>query len=237
MQKIKYIIVDDEPLAHDVILTYAESIDELELVGQCYSALEALNFLNSKKVDLIFLDIEMPKLKGIDLIATLPYQPKVIITTAYEEYALKGYELNITDYLLKPFSLQRFLIAVKKVKSISEKRPSSEVITTESNSNDSIFIKSDNTVHQIKLKDIHFIESIGGYVKIHCKNTVIVSNKSLQYFDEMLEDSEFIRIHKSYIVSIPHIKKISGNQVVISEVKIPIGRHYKLDLQNRLNLF
>nr|WP_293297213.1 LytTR family DNA-binding domain-containing protein [Allomuricauda sp.] len=230
---MNYIIVDDEPLAHKVILSYAEQLEELNLVGQAHSAKEALSLLKDKKVDLIFLDIEMPKMKGIDLLATLKTKPMVILTTAYEQYALKGYELDVVDYLLKPFEISRFIKAVNKAYELWSKqsiKPSGETITKA----ESIFIKSDKTVHQIKLKDIQYLESDTGYVKIHLFNSKsILSNLTLQDLEEKLPD-EFIRIHKSYIVPTTKIEKIEGNRITIEHTSLPIGRHYKKAINDYL---
>lgn len=236
MKKMNYIIVDDEPLAHKVILSYAEQLEELNLVGQAYSAKETLSLLKDKQLDLIFLDIEMPKMKGIDLLTTLKTKPMVILTTAYEEYALKGYELDVVDYLLKPFELARFIKAVNKANELWSKHSlklSGETIPKA----ESIFIKSDKTVHQIKLKDIRYLESDTGYVKIHLVNTKsILTNSTLQELEEKLPD-DFIRIHKSYIVPISKVEKIEGSRITIDGMKLPIGRHFKkgvsIYLENR----
>jgi DNA-binding LytR/AlgR family response regulator len=226
MKKMNYVIVDDEPLAHKVILSYAEQLEELNLVGQAYSAKETLSLLKDKQVDLIFLDIEMPKMKGIDLLPTLKTKPMVILTTAYEQYALKGYELDAVDYLLKPFELARFVKAVNKAHELwtnQSIKPSGETIVKTK----SIFVKSDKTVHQIKLEDIQYLESDTGYVKIHLANMKsILTNKTLQEFEEMLSD-DFIRIHKSFIIPISKIEKMEGNLISIDNRKLPIGRNYK----------
>lgn len=233
MKKMNYIIVDDEPLAHKVILSYAEQLEELNLVGQAYSAKETLSLLKDKQVDLIFLDIEMPKMKGIDLLATLKTKPMVILTTAYEQYALKGYELDVVDYLLKPFELARFIRAVNKAHELWSKqsiKPSGETVFKP----ESIFVKSDKTVHQIKLEDIQYLESDTGYVKIHLANTKsILTNLTLQELEKKLTD-DFIRIHKSYIIPISKVEKIEGNQITIDDAKLPIGRHYKKGISDYL---
>ena len=226
MKKMNYIIVDDEPLAHKVILSYAEQLEELNLVGQSYSAKETLSLLKEKQVDLIFLDIEMPKMKGIDLLATLKTKPMVVLTTAYEQYALKGYELDVVDYLLKPFELARFVKAVNKVYELWSKqsiKPSGETFLKP----ESIFVKNDKILHQIKLEDIQYLESDTGYVKIHLGNTKsILTNSTLQELEEKLSD-DFIRIHKSYIIPISKVEKIEGNRITIDSRILPIGRHYK----------
>ena len=233
MKKMNYIIVDDEPLAHKVILSYAEQLEELKLVGQAHSAKETLSLLKEKQVDLIFLDIEMPKMKGIDLLATLNTKPMVILTTAYEQYALKGYELDVVDYLLKPFELARFVKAVNKAYELWSKQSIVTPTSTPSKA-ESIFVKSDKTVHQIQLKDILYLESDMGYVKIHLTNAKsILTSLTLQELEEKLSE-DFIRIHKSYITPISKVEKIEGNRITINDVKLPIGRHYKKMLLERL---
>ena len=228
---IKYLIIDDEPLAHDVIKTYAESLTHLTLVGQCYNALEALNMLQSKQVDLIFLDIEMPKLKGIDFVKTLSSKPKIIITTAYEEYALEGYELDVVDYLLKPFSFERFLKAVNKL----EAKPNNTTQVVHKLEDETIFIKTDSGNHQVKIEDIQYLESLGGYVKIHLTNNSLINHSSLQNFEGILNPDRFVRIHKSFIVALPYISKIVGNMVFVNDKQLPIGRSYKFAFQKKLN--
>ena len=233
MKKMNYIIVDDEPLAHDIILSYAEPLEELALIGQAHTATEALKLLKSHSIDLIFLDIEMPKLKGIDLLATLTKKPLVILTTAYEKYALKGYELDVVDYLLKPFSLQRFIQAINKAYDLWNPKLFQEQLENGKKLN-SIFVKSDKTIHQLQIDNILYLESDEGYVKLHLVNgKSILSNMSLQEFEEKLPVA-FLRIHKSCIVSIPKIDKLEGNQVVIGANKLPIGRSYKKILLKQL---
>ncbi|MGB5981969.1 MAG: LytTR family DNA-binding domain-containing protein [Nonlabens sp.] len=232
---MNYIIVDDEPLAHKIILSYADAMDELKLVGQAHSAKEALSLMKSETVDLLFLDIEMPKLKGIDLLSTLNKKPMVIFTTAYEQYALKGYELDAVDYLLKPFSLERFLKAVNKAYALWNN--GSKQLTghrTEVKPSNSIYIKSDKNIHQLKLDDILYLESDQGYVKVHqMEGKSVLSSLSLQEFEEKLSE-DFIRIHKSYIIALSQLEKVEGNRVVIKAQKLPIGRHYKKQLLQRL---
>ena len=229
---IKYIIVDDETASHDNIKDYASNLSYLSYQKSCYNAFEAIEYLSKHAVDLIFLDINMPKLSGLDFLKTLSNPPKVIITTAYEEFALEGYELNIDDYLLKPFNFSRFVKSVGKVyDSLSVK--SKPVQTTETVEDTKIFIKEDKKYHQIKLKDILFIEAYGNYVKINMVDKMIVSHQSLTSFTHNLPENQFIRVHKSFIISIDKIELIEGNRILIQDHKIPIGKMYKLNV-NRL---
>ncbi len=227
---IQYIIIDDEPIAHTIIEKFAEDIPHLDLKGNCYSALEAMDLLKKEKVDLMFLDINMPKLKGLDFLKLLSNPPATIITSAYEEYALQGYELNVIDYLLKPFSFERFMKAVYKIDSSA---PVSPVHQSESKAEDqsSFFIKGDKTYHHIKLKDVLYIESIGSYCKVHTEEDVIVTHEKISAFAKRLEGPNFYRIHKSYIVAKNHIRSIEGNRVFIKDQAIPVGQTYKINLK------
>ena len=226
---IKYIIVDDETASHDVIKDYASNLSFLSHQKSCYNAFEAIEYLNKNSVDLIFLDINMPKLSGLDFLKTLSRPPKVIITSAYREYALDGYELNIEDYLLKPFNFSRFVKAITKIQESTS--PITKTTQEIQNSDDTmIFVKEDKKYHQIKLKDILFIEAYGNYVKLHLVDKMIVSHQTLISFSQSLPDNQFIRVHKSYIVSIDKIALIEGNRIHIQNHKIPIGKMYKLNI-------
>ncbi|MBQ4801634.1 response regulator transcription factor [Aquimarina sp. MMG015] len=238
---MKCLIVDDEPLAHRVINNYCDNLSFIEIEKECYSAFEAINYLNENQVDLIFLDINMPKLKGLDFLRTLDNPPLIIITSAYQEYAMEGYELAIQDYLLKPFSFERFLKAVNKAaqqqKLLEGSKKKSELeITTKASSNsasnhqESIFIKGDKKTHQVALDGILYLESIGSYVKIHLKDKTIVSLDRLTNFENKLPNNLFIRIHRSYIIAVGKINFIEGNRVKINDVFIPVGSVYKQNL-------
>jgi len=229
---IKYIIVDDETAAHDNIKDYASNLSYLSFQKSCYNAFEALDYLNKHSIDLIFLDINMPKLSGLEFLKTLSNQPKIIITTAYEEFALEGYELNIDDYLLKPFNFSRFVKSVSKISDALENK-SIAIQNSENNEDTKIFIKEDKKYYQIKLNDILFIEAYGNYVKINMADRIIVSHQTLTSFTHNLPENQFIRVHKSFIISIDKIELIEGNRIHIKDHKIPIGKMYKLNV-NRL---
>lgn len=219
----RYIIVDDEPIAHRIIEGYAKNLSQLEKVGNCYNALEALSLLQSKAIDLIFLDINMPQLSGFDLLKTLPSPPKVIVTTAYQEYAVEGYELEVTDYLLKPFSFERFLKAVNKVV-LNVSTP--VTISSGEETNQKIFIKEDRRLRQISIKDIYIIEAYGNYCKIHLENEILITPEKISGLEEILPSNAFMRTHKSFIVAKNHIKAIEGSKISILEKFIPIGQTY-----------
>ncbi|MDO6598042.1 response regulator transcription factor [Oceanihabitans sp. 2_MG-2023] len=229
---IKYIIVDDETASHDNIKDYASNLSYLSFQKSCYNAFEALEYLNKHSIDLIFLDINMPKLSGLEFLKTLSNQPKIIITTAYEEFALEGYELNIDDYLLKPFNFSRFVKSVSKISDALANK-SISIQNSENNEDAKIFIKEDKKYYQIKLNDILFIEAYGNYVKINMIDRIIVSHQTLTSFTHNLPENQFIRVHKSFIISIDKIVLIEGNRILIQDHKIPIGKMYKLNV-NRL---
>jgi len=226
MSKIKCLLIDDEPLALNILVSYINQFPHLELIDKCTNPLEALSVLNSKKVDLLFLDIQMPLLNGISLLKTLQNPPKVILTTAYRDYAIESYDLNVLDYLLKPISLERFVIAINKFQPLS----AAERIV---NSNpylpvDSfIYFKSNKKMIKVFLKDILWIESLKDYVKIITAEQTIVSNERISYLEEKLPDELFLRIHRSFIVAINYIKSFTATTIAIGDKELPIGRFYK----------
>lgn len=225
--KMKALIIDDEPLAHDVILRYAADVDFLDVVGQCYLATEGLTFLQKESVDLIFLDINMPKLSGFDFLKTIRQIPKVIVTSAYKEFALEGYELNVTDYLLKPFSFERFLKAINKV---MENQTPVLVATSSPAPKDekaSFFLKGDKKIHQVHFDDILFIEAYGNYTKVFLAEEMIISHQKISSLEALLPASDFLRVHKSFIVATDKIKMIEGNRITIGTHLVPIGQTYK----------
>ena len=232
---MNYLIVDDEPLAHRVIEKFATELSWLQKAGNAYDAFEGFELLNTVAVELIFLDINMPKLKGLDFLRTLANPPVVIITSAYREYALEGFELNVCDYLLKPFSFERFLTAVNKAKSLQKVENTTIVptksILTNSLQGEKIFMKGDRKYHQISLNDICYLESYGSYVKIYLADQMILTHETTTHFAEVLPKTTFLRVHKSYIVAIPKIETIEGNRLKINEKLIPIGNFYKKEVQ------
>lgn len=236
------LIIDDEPLAHKVIKNHCSKLPFLSIVKECYSAFEAISFLNENTTDLIFLDINMPELKGLDFLRTLTNSPLTIITSAYTEFALESYELNIIDYLVKPFSFERFLTAVnkaqaqKKLLSLAENDLKQGNLAESFNkykTPETIFIKGNKMLHQVNLKDINYLEANGSYVKIFCENEVIMTFARLLKFEESLPKEKFIRVHRSFIVAISKIQNIEGNRMKLSKTYIPIGKVFKHNL-NRI---
>ena len=220
-----YAIIDDEPIAHRIIEGFCENLPHLRKAGNCYNAFEAMELLNKQRVDLLFLDINMPKLSGFDFLKTLVNPPKIIVTTAYKEFALEGYELNISDYLLKPFSLDRFIKAINKA--LGDTVDNNSIPSTPDSNQTRIFIKGDKKLHQIRPEEILFVEAYGNYSKLYLKDEMIVSHKKISSFEETFPGSDFIRVHKSFIVALDKINSIEGNRIHVENYKIPIGQTYK----------
>ena len=230
---IKYLIIDDEHIAHDIIKGYCDILPNMELMKHCYDAIEALEYLISNKVDLIFLDLNMPKLKGFEFLKTLPSSPEVIVTTAYSEFALESYELNVVDYLLKPFSFERFLKAVNKVEgSKSIIKPSSSEGNDESTKQ--IFLRQNKSYIQVDVATILYIEAAGNYTKIITTTETITIREKISDTLESLSSDDFIQVHKSFIIAKKHIKSIEGNRIHIGENTIPIGKLYKANINKLL---
>ncbi|WP_298547376.1 LytTR family DNA-binding domain-containing protein [uncultured Aquimarina sp.] len=230
---MKYIIVDDEPIAHTIIEDYAASLNDLHLSGNFYNAVDALAFLQKEQVDLIFLDIEMPKLKGLDFLRALTNPPLIVITSAYSEFAVESYELEVCDYLLKPFSFERFLKAYAKVSKAKEQSSTKSKTVTDA-SPTSIFLKGDKETHHIQLDHIKYLESYGSYVKLYLQTEMLLIHESISHFEEVLSADQFIRVHRSFMVSVASIKSIVGNQIKLEGITIPIGQSYKAAVKNRL---
>ena len=223
---IKYLIIDDEYIAHDIIKEYADMVPNMELAKHCYDALEALDYLNRQSVDLIFLDLNMPKLKGFDFLRTLSKPPKVIVTTAYQEHALEGYELSVVDYLLKPFSFARFLTAVNKV---LDAAPPTPIITPTSTTEKepSIFLRSNKKHIQVNLSTILYLEGAGNYTKVITTDETIPVREKISDLLLSLPSPDFLQVHKSFVVATAHIHSIEGNRITIADYLIPIGKYYK----------
>jgi len=229
---MRYLIIDDEYIAHDIIKGYCDMLPNMELMKNCYDALEAFEYLNEQSVDLIFLDLNMPKLKGFDFLRTLDSPPKVIVTTAYSEHALEGFELNVVDYLLKPFSFERFLKAVKKVSASPQEKNVSKPDISSQETGKRFFIKGDKKIHQIKETEILFIEAYGNYSKLFLSDEMIVTKEKISDFEQRLDQKAFLRVHKSFLVAVDKIHCIENNKIVIEKHKIPIGLTYKSVVSN-----
>jgi len=230
--EISCLIVDDEVLAQDVLEKYILATPSLKLAGKCDNAIDAIAFLHNNKVDLMFLDLNMPEMGGLDMLSTLSRPPKVIFTTAYSEYALESYEYGAVDYLLKPIKFERFMKAVNK---LAEQFPVAvpDEPSQERNSL-SIFIKEDQITYQLNTGIILFIEAYGNYLKVHTTGKTYVTRETMQEMLSQLPEEEFIRVHKSFIVALSHIESIMGNRIFIKEHEIAVGETYKMTLRARI---
>lgn len=235
--KIRCLIIDDEPLAREILRQHVDGVEALELAGSCSNAVEAISFLQQHIVDLLFLDIQMPQLLGTNFIRTLKNPPKVIFTTAYRKYAVEGFELDAVDYILKPISFERFLKAVNKVlqlKAVPEILPSTKEKNIETNSL-FLYFRADRKMVKVFYHEILFIESLKDYIKIVTTSRTIVTKYVLYTLEEMLPAGEFLRIHRSYIVAINKIDSFNTESIQIAKHEIPIGKIYKIDVIRRLN--
>lgn len=236
---MRCLIVDDEPLAQDVIEHYILGTEGLELVGKCTNAVQAFALLNKEQVDLMFLDIQMPELNGLDFIRTLRQLPMIILTTAYSEYAVQGFELDVVDYLLKPISLERFLKAVSKARAVRQplQPPPPKPELTPKMQHDSIFIRSDGKYIQLNPQDILFIEGLKNYLIIHTTQKKIITHSTMKNMEEDLSAFPFfIRVHKSYLINRRFITEIEGNMVRLDKQTVPVGGIYKEELMRSLKL-
>ncbi|MFN0276881.1 MAG: LytR/AlgR family response regulator transcription factor [Chitinophagales bacterium] len=230
-EKIKCLIVDDEPLAQQVIETYVTKISSLELIKKCNNAMEAFETLQQNEIDLMFLDVQMPVITGIDFLRTFKNPPCIILTTAYPNFALDGYELDVADYLLKPISFERFLKAVNKIMEKMQSNSASEVTQLV----EYFFVKEDSKLVRINFEDIDHIECMKDYAKIFTKQRMIVTHHTMKKFEEVLPSHKFMRVHKSYIVAISAIQSIYGNMIETGKTKIPIGAIYKDSLMKTIS--
>lgn len=220
--KYKCIIVDDEPLARELIASHLANFDNFELVDSFENALKAYTFLETNTVDLLFLDIEMPLLKGNDFLKKLKKPPKVIFTTAYREYAIEGYELNVIDYLLKPITFDRFFVSIEKFKQLQALRKEEKAIPE-----NHIFVSSGNRNIKIIFEEILYIESLKDYITIHLENGISHHLKqNISTFEKVL-DSNFVRVHRSFIIQTKKLTAYTKNEVEINTIEIPIGNSYK----------
>ena len=233
---IKCIIVDDEPLARRVIKKYLLKIPSLKLVKECSNAIEATSVLHENKIDLIFLDVKMPELSGLEFLKILSDPPLVILTTAFSEYALEGYEYSVVDYLLKPIAFNRFLKSVNKaIERIGEKKS----IQTDDDLQEKkyIFLRSDKAEHKINLSDIIYVEGYGNFVKIYFSDKMLLVPETMTAIQDMLPSNKFARVHKSFIVSFEKIDKLEGNTLKIKDKRIHVGKYYKKQFEEQLKKF
>jgi len=235
--KFSCLIVDDEPIAQQILEKYIAQIQALHLKGKCSNAFEALNVLHKEQIDILFLDIKMPTLSGLDMLKTLQNPPKVILTTAFSEFGVESYDYGITDYLLKPIPFERFLKAVNKIL-IPQNLDFQNEQTEERTANvpTFIFFKADKKIHKFYFNDILFIEGSGNYVKIHTENSSpLMVLEKLSELKEKLPQTQFLRVHKSFIVNIGQIQQIEGNMLKIKDKTVAVSLGYKQNLEELLN--
>lgn len=239
---MRCLIIDDEPLAHEVILQYIRDIPFLENIGQCYRATEALDFLSKHEVDLIFLDIRMPKLNGLDFLRTLQHKPIIIITSAFEEYALESFDLDVCDYLLKPFRFERILKAANRALEIytlkkQAGRPAPVIPQTNNDEAAQISIKVDKKFVLVKLADVQYLESLGNYVKVWQDQDFLLTPRTLGSFEDQLSETVFVRIHKSYILNKTFVNYLEGNMICLKNGKqLPVGKNYRQTIKQLLHI-
>jgi len=230
-QSIRCLIIDDEPPAREIIRRYVQEIPSLQLMGECANAIQALTILQQQTIDLLFLDIRMPQLNGTDFIKTLKNPPKVIFTTAFSEFALEGYELDVVDYLMKPIRFDRFLKAVNKAYPLNGSSPAPKMVAAsvvEEKKNESfVYFRADRKMVKVMLDDILYIESMKDYIKVFTMHGVIITKQSISSVEAMLPDKLFVRTHRSFIVSINKIKSFTNELVEIDKTDIPIGKLFR----------
>jgi DNA-binding LytR/AlgR family response regulator len=236
--RIKTLIVDDEPHAIEVIEKYTENFPEIELIGKCNNAIQAFQVLQQNKIDLIFLDIKMPGLLGTDFIRSLKHPPKVIFTTAYQDYALEGFDLSAVDYLLKPIPFDRFLKAIDKVFALFKVNGSQKISIAEKpadqKSDTFLYLRVERKMVKVNVADIYWIESLKDYVKVVLKDKVLISKQKISLLEELLPEEKFMRIHRSFIVSTEKIESYHAYSIELLGMELPIGRNYKTECHKRL---
>lgn len=225
----KCIIVEDEPLSQEILESYLHDCPQLNLKAICNDALEANQILLKEQIDLLFLDINMPKMNGIEWLKSLDQSPKVIFTTAYPEYAVEGFDLNALDYLLKPFSFERFLKSVNKFLSLQDK-----IDAKSENQEETILVKSNRKTYLVKPSELNFIESEGDYLKLHRDEDCIVIHETLKCFITKLPEHDFLRVHRSFIINIRKIDYLEGNLVCIGNKMVPVATSYREKLMKVL---
>ncbi len=230
---INYLIIDDEYVAHDIIQGYCDMLPNMKLQKNCYDALEAIEYLSSNSVDLIFLDLNMPTLKGFEFLRTLANPPKVIVTTAYQEHALEGYELNVIDYLLKPFSFERFLKAVNKAVKFSSSRPANQTAKVAEKPR-TIFLRENKRYTQIEIDKVLYLEASGNYTKVFLPDQTLTVREKISELLSEFETEDIIQVHKSFAVAKKHISSIIANRIMINEHQIPIGKMFKSNVDDLL---
>ncbi len=227
------LIVDDELLARTLLEGFVSKIPSLQVAGLCKNPIEAMEIMRTQTIDILFLDIQMPELTGVEFLKVMKEKPAIVLTTAYSEYALEGYQLDVTDYLLKPFSFDRFLKAANKAMDQVQVRRNNAG-NVQNHQDDYLMLHADHKIYRVAYTDIKYIEGLKEYVSYYTTEKRIIVLQSLKSIEESLPPDKFIRIHKSYIVPITRIKNLDGNQVLIGDKLLPVGRSYKDELLRRV---
>lgn len=234
---MKCIIVDDEPLARQLLTSYVEKVEGLQLINSYCNAIEAFSALQHHQIDLMFLDIKMPQVTGLDLLKSIKNPPQVILTTAYREYAYEAFDLDVIDYLLKPILFERFLRGISKIHHLNQplEQPQNQNIVSKSYEHAYIYLKQDREMVKVYLKDILYIESLRDYVRVKTQDNQVISYQRISYLEQKLPDSKFLRIHRSYIIALDKVISFTTQAVNIGEKCIPIGRFYKNETLKVMN--
>lgn len=230
---LRVLIVDDEPLAHEVLKTYVARVGHLELVGQCYTALEALTFLHQTPVDVLLLDLNMPEMTGLELLRALPRPPHTILTTAYSEFALESYEFGVVDYLLKPVSLPRFLKAVARLPAAAPAPAAAPVAAAPPAAPAALLLRDGTTTHRVLPADIRWLEAYGNYVKVQTIAGRLVINDSFRHLLSQLSPAEFMQVHKSYAVPLRLVERLDGNVLTVAGQELPLGAAFRQEFLRR----
>jgi DNA-binding LytR/AlgR family response regulator len=232
---ISCLIVDDEAIARDVLVTHLSKIKNIQVVAECKNALEAFNYINNHNIDLVFLDINMPEISGISFAKSINKNIKIIFTTAYRDYAVEGFELKAVDYLLKPITFERLLQAINTYFEVYSDSKNEPIHIQEKT--DFIFVRADRKMIKIEFEDIIYIESFSDYVKLHLNETTIVTRETISAIEAKLPSKNFIRIHRSFIVSLKHISSFTNEYVTVNNKALTISRSYKKDVLNQLEQY
>lgn len=236
--KTKCLVIDDEPLARDLMRSHIEKLENFEIVGECGDAMKALHILRNHQVDLMFMDIQLPQITGIEFLKTLKHPPKVIITTAYREYALDSFALDVVDYLLKPITFERFMKSINKYYQITqEEKPQQAMAVTLGTDNTEafIYVKENKKVVKVYLNEIIYVEGLSEYVQIYTDKKKIITKTSMTNMVNKLPENCFIRIHKSFIISLAKIEAFTSSSIEVKGKELPIGRSYKSSVLDTLH--
>ncbi|BAO77664.1 LytR/AlgR family response regulator transcription factor [Winogradskyella sp. PG-2] len=234
-KSISCIIVDDEAIARDIVATHLSKIDTIKVAAQCKNAIEAFNFISNNKVDLVFLDINMPEISGIAFAKSINKNIKIIFTTAYRDYAVEGFDLQAVDYILKPISFERLLKAVNRYFEVNPNSKAQEIKSTDNNN--FIFVRSNRRMLKVDFDAILYIESFSDYIKIHTHKETIVTRETISAIEAKLPINQFIRIHRSYIVCLMKIQSFTNEDITVNRIALPISRSYKKEVLKRLEKF